>query len=200
MLSVLQACLYLQRSRGLRKTLCFLPSASHPSLDLIIIVIHCEHVQAHRLEKLCMLIPAEKLLLWLILETELYSLFLLSYKSSINILLSYSSTSFMLPLHQTDWYQKWRGRSESNLQNKLRKYITLLQSTFFKEHWKWFQAQGKKNPKWWESNANFHCQEIIIVTCQKWAEKLRSQAATCNSSDHFSVTALDNDQTRKSIR
>ena len=45
----------------------FLPSASLPSLDLIIIVIHCDHVQAHRLEKVCMLISAEKLGFLLIL-------------------------------------------------------------------------------------------------------------------------------------
>lgn len=42
--------------------LCFLPSVPLPSLDLVVIIIHCEHVQAHKLAKLFTLIPAEKLI------------------------------------------------------------------------------------------------------------------------------------------
>lgn len=62
------------------------------------------------------------------------------------------------------------------------------------------RQKKKKNPKPWDWNSNIHGQEIIHKTRQKWAEKLHSQAATCNSPDRFFVTALDNDQTRKSIR
>lgn len=42
--AVLQVSLYLHRSGEVRETLCFPPSASLLSLDLIIIVIHYEHV------------------------------------------------------------------------------------------------------------------------------------------------------------
>lgn len=92
------------------------------------------------------------------------------------ILLSYSPTSFELPLHQLEvkmknkikflkWIQKVHCIAAKHILQRALKAI-------------WSTGKKKKPPKSWQRNANIHQREIIYMTCQKWAEKLRSEAAS----------------------
>lgn len=98
------------------------------------------------------------------------------------------SITFMFPLHQTERYQKWRPKP--NFLNKLWKHT-------LKRLLKTISNMVKKTSK--NPTPNFHCQEIIYLTYQKWTKKLCSKQPHATALT-ISVTALDHDQTRKSIR
>lgn len=115
-LSLLQASLYLQGSGEVRERLCFLPSASLLVLDLIIIVSHCEHIQAHRLKKpLNINLSREANFLDDIINQTIF--FILIKLQIFYILPSYSPTSFMLHPHQTDIRIEREGQNQISKMN-----------------------------------------------------------------------------------
>lgn len=126
----------------------------------------------------------------------------------IKLQIIYQRTSFLLPhlLHAAptqDWLiPEAKGKTKIKLPKQTQKAHCIAAKHILQRALKAISSTGKKkkNPKPWDWNSYIHGQEIIHKTCQKWAEKLHSQTATCNSPDCFFITALDNDQTRKSIR